>query len=92
MQGANQMKDQAKDAPAEAKAERDPFTRTISWRLTHAARLQKALSARMLAAVGLFPGQEAVLKLLAEADGRTMGIWPRRSGCARPRRPRRWRG
>lgn len=73
-QAKDQARDQAKDAPAgAAEAERDPFSRTISWRLTHAARLQKALSARMLAAVGLFPGQEAVLKLLAEVDGRTMG-------------------
>lgn len=52
---------------------KDPVHKSIGYRLTHTARLQKALSARHLAALGLFPGQEAVLKLLCEADGRTMG-------------------
>ncbi|GLI20863.1 MULTISPECIES: MarR family winged helix-turn-helix transcriptional regulator [Xanthobacter] len=52
---------------------KDPVQKTIGYRLTHTARLQKALSARLLAALGLFPGQESVLKLLCEADGRTMG-------------------
>nr|WP_281503097.1 MarR family transcriptional regulator [Ancylobacter crimeensis] len=37
-----------------------------------AARLQRALAARHLAELGLFPGQESVLKLLSESDGRTM--------------------
>jgi MarR family transcriptional regulator, organic hydroperoxide resistance regulator len=52
---------------------KDPVQKTIGYRLTHTARLQKALSARLLASLGLFPGQESVLKLLCEADGRTMG-------------------
>lgn len=52
---------------------KDPVQKTIGYRLTHTARLQKALSARLLANLGLFPGQEAVLKLLCEVDGRTMG-------------------
>ncbi|MFG1182899.1 MarR family winged helix-turn-helix transcriptional regulator [Xanthobacter versatilis] len=52
---------------------KDPVQKTIGYRLTHTARLQKALSARLLATLGLFPGQEAVLKLLCEQDGRTMG-------------------
>lgn len=52
---------------------KDPVQKTIGYRLTHTARLQKALSARLLANLGLFPGQEAVLKLLGETDGRTMG-------------------
>lgn len=52
---------------------KDPVQKTIGYRLTHTARLQKALSARLLAALGLFPGQESVLKLLCEQDGRTMG-------------------
>ncbi|MBP2149510.1 MarR family transcriptional regulator [Xanthobacter autotrophicus DSM 597] len=52
---------------------KDPVQKTIGYRLTHTARLQKALSARLLAGLGLFPGQESVLKLLCEADGRTMG-------------------
>ncbi|MFS8036356.1 MarR family winged helix-turn-helix transcriptional regulator [Xanthobacter sp. AM11] len=52
---------------------KDPVQKTIGYRLTHTARLQKALSARLLHNLGLFPGQEAVLKLLCEEDGRTMG-------------------
>ncbi|MEP9350854.1 MarR family transcriptional regulator [Xanthobacter sp. KR7-225] len=52
---------------------KDPFAKTIGYRLNHTARLQKALSARLLADLGLFPGQESVLKLLSEEDGRTMG-------------------
>lgn len=52
---------------------KDPFAKTISYRLNHTARLQRALSARLLSDLGLFPGQETVLKLLSEEDGRTMG-------------------
>lgn len=52
---------------------KDPFAKTISYRLNHTARLQRALSARLLSDLGLFPGQETVLKLLSEQDGRTMG-------------------
>ncbi len=52
---------------------KDPFAKTISYRLNHTARLQRALSARLLSDLGLFPGQESVLKLLSEDDGRTMG-------------------
>lgn len=52
---------------------KDPFAKTIGYRLNHTARLQRALAARLLSDLGLFPGQEAVLKLLAELDGRTMG-------------------
>lgn len=52
---------------------KDPFAKTIGYRLNHTARLQKALSARLLADLGLFPGQESVLKMLTEEDGRTMG-------------------
>ncbi len=52
---------------------KDPIAKTIGYRLTHTARLQKALSARLLADLGLFPGQESVLKMLMENDGRTMG-------------------
>lgn len=51
---------------------KDGFDKTISHRLHHAARLQRALAARHLAELGLFPGQETVLKLLLENDGRTM--------------------
>ena len=52
---------------------KEPSQKPVGYRLKHTARLQKALSARLLADLGLFPGQEAVLKLLTEEDGRTMG-------------------
>ena len=52
---------------------KDPVQKTIGYRLNHTARLQRALSARLLADLGLFPGQESVLKMLVEQDGRTMG-------------------
>jgi DNA-binding MarR family transcriptional regulator len=52
---------------------KDPIAKTLGYRLTHTARLQKALSARLLSELGLFPGQDSVLKLLIEQDGRTMG-------------------
>lgn len=51
---------------------KEGFDKTIGHRLHHAARLQRALAARHLAELGLFPGQETVLKLLLENDGRTM--------------------
>lgn len=51
---------------------KDGFEKSIGHRLHHAARLQRALAARRLHEIGLFPGQETVLKLLVEADGRTM--------------------
>ncbi|BBF93904.1 MarR family winged helix-turn-helix transcriptional regulator [Blastochloris tepida] len=52
---------------------KDVYTKTVGYRLNHTARLQRARAARLLAGLGLFPGQETVLKLLAEGDGRTMG-------------------
>lgn len=51
---------------------KDGFDKSIGHRLHHAARLQRALAARRLQDLGLFPGQETALKLLAESDGRTM--------------------
>ncbi|WP_029353435.1 MarR family transcriptional regulator [Bosea sp. 117] len=51
---------------------KDGFDKSIGHRLHHAARLQRALAARHLTDLGLFPGQETVLKLLADTDGRTM--------------------
>ena len=52
---------------------KDAYAKTVGFRLNHAARLQRVRSAKLLAGLGLFPGQETVLKLLAEHDGRTMG-------------------
>lgn len=51
---------------------KDGFDKSIGLRLQHAARLQRALAARRLQDLGLFPGQETVLKLLSDSDGRTM--------------------
>ncbi|MCB4770707.1 MarR family transcriptional regulator [Ancylobacter sp. Lp-2] len=51
---------------------KDGFDKSIGLRLQHAARLQRALAARRLQELGLFPGQETVLKLLFDLDGRTM--------------------
>ncbi|TCK23139.1 DNA-binding MarR family transcriptional regulator [Ancylobacter aquaticus] len=51
---------------------KDGFDKKIGQRLHHVARLQRALAARRLQEIGLFPGQETVLKLLCETDGRTM--------------------
>jgi DNA-binding MarR family transcriptional regulator len=45
----------------------------VAYRLTHASRLQRARSAQLLGDLGLFPGQETVLKALTEQNGRTMG-------------------
>lgn len=41
--------------------------------LTLAARRYRARQAKMLAEIGLFPGQEQVLRALIETDGLTMG-------------------
>ncbi|WP_183190671.1 MarR family winged helix-turn-helix transcriptional regulator [Ancylobacter tetraedralis] len=51
---------------------KDGYEKSIGHRLHHAARLQRALAARRLQELGLFPGQETALKLLVESDGRTM--------------------
>lgn len=49
------------------------FGKSVSFRLSHAAKLHRARAATLLSGIGLYPGQETVLKSLAEADGRTMG-------------------
>ncbi|ALK08245.1 MarR family winged helix-turn-helix transcriptional regulator [Blastochloris viridis] len=54
-------------------AAKDAHVKTVGYRLNHTARLQRARTAKLLTGLGLFPGQETVLKLLAEHDGRTMG-------------------
>jgi DNA-binding MarR family transcriptional regulator len=45
----------------------------IGQALTLAARRLRARHAELLAEIGLFPGQDQVLKALAEQDGMTMG-------------------
>lgn len=53
---------------------KSPYAKTVGYELLHAARLHRARSAQLLQELGLFPGQEQVLTLLAASeDGRTMG-------------------
>ncbi|HVI28770.1 MarR family winged helix-turn-helix transcriptional regulator [Hansschlegelia sp.] len=51
---------------------KSPYAKTVGYELLHAARLHRARSAQLLGELGLFPGQEQVLTLLVEEDGRTM--------------------
>lgn len=52
---------------------KSPYAKTVGYELLHAARLHRARSAQLLTELGLFPGQEQVLTLLAVEGGRTMG-------------------
>lgn len=52
---------------------KSPYAKTVGYELLHAARLHRARSAQLLHELGLFPGQEQVLTLLAARDGATMG-------------------
>lgn len=51
-----------------------PFehAKSATYRLAQAAKAQRTRAGVHLSALGLFPGQEVVLKSLAETDGRTM--------------------
>ena len=55
------------------KVSREPYRKTIGAHIQHAARLHRALVARKLTILGLYPGQEQVLKILAEGGDMTMG-------------------
>jgi len=55
------------------KGSREPYRKTIGAHIQHAARLHRALVARKLTILGLYPGQEQVLKILAEGGDMTMG-------------------
>ena len=48
------------------------YRKTITYRLAQAAKAHRARSGTHLARIGLHPGQETVLKSLAETDGQTM--------------------
>ena len=51
-----------------------PGRKSIAFQLMLAARLHRTRTAMMLAEIGLFPGQEQALQVLAQhADGMTMG-------------------
>jgi DNA-binding MarR family transcriptional regulator len=47
--------------------------KSITLRITKAARAQRSFSAKKLGKLGLHPGQETVLKALNKEDGQTMG-------------------
>jgi DNA-binding MarR family transcriptional regulator len=51
----------------------DSFSKSVSYRLALVAKLHRARAATLLADIGLYPGQESILKALADGDGRTMG-------------------
>lgn len=46
--------------------------KSISLRITQAARAQRTYSAKLLSEIGLHPGQETVLKSLNKEDGQSM--------------------
>lgn len=48
------------------------YRKTVTYRLAQAAKAHRARSGAHLGRIGLHPGQETVLKLLAEEDGQTM--------------------
>ncbi len=48
------------------------YKKSITFRLFQAAKAQRSRSGAHLTRIGLHPGQELVLKVLADADGRTM--------------------
>ncbi|MEP2704413.1 MAG: MarR family transcriptional regulator [Roseibium sp.] len=48
------------------------YKKSITFRLLQAAKAQRSRSGAHLTRIGLHPGQELVLKVLADADGKTM--------------------
>ena len=48
------------------------YKKSITFRLLQAAKAQRARSGAHLSRIGLHPGQELVLKVLSDADGKTM--------------------
>ncbi|WP_068313216.1 MarR family winged helix-turn-helix transcriptional regulator [Polycladidibacter hongkongensis] len=48
------------------------FKKSTTFRLTQAAKAQRARAGNHLSRIGLHPGQEAVLKVLSDSSGRTM--------------------
>ena len=46
--------------------------KSVTYRLVQAARVQRTRAAVHLSRIGLHPGQEAVLKALADKDGQSM--------------------
>ncbi|WP_420391693.1 MarR family winged helix-turn-helix transcriptional regulator [Acuticoccus sp.] len=63
-----------------------PFdhAKSATHRLARAAKAQRARAGTHLSSLGLHPGQEVVLKALAEADGRTMSALAAELGVQPP--------
>lgn len=55
------------------RAEQDGDPHTVVRRLIQAAKAHRTRAAVQLSQIGLYPGQDAVLALLGESDGLTMG-------------------
>jgi len=60
------------------------YTKTATHRLAQASRAQRTRAAVHLSALGLHPGQEVVLKALAQNDGQTMSELATRLGVQPP--------
>lgn len=50
------------------------YKKSVTYRLTQAAKTYRNRLAAQLATLGLHPGQDALLKTLADNDGQTMGV------------------
>ena len=63
-----------------------PFdhAKSATHRLARAAKAQRARSGALLAAIGLYPGQENVLKALADGEGKTMSALAAELGVQPP--------
>ncbi|WP_029059500.1 MarR family winged helix-turn-helix transcriptional regulator [Stappia stellulata] len=48
------------------------FKKSVTFRLAQAAKAHRARAGSHLSRIGLHPGQETVLKILADSDGQTM--------------------
>ena len=49
------------------------YKKTITYRLMQAAKAQRVCSGQKLAHIGVYPGQDLILTVLAQTDGLTMG-------------------
>lgn len=66
--------DQAEEAaPHSTRRPRHPGRKSVGWALVHAARLHRARLGDRLGALGLFPGQETVLQVLAAEEALSVG-------------------
>lgn len=50
------------------------YRKSVTYRLTQAAKIYRNRAAAELKTTGVHPGQDALLKVLSEGDGQTMGV------------------